>query len=214
MRHHLLPSLALALAALGGCTDREAPTAAPGGEPLRVIASSNTILTAQLRTLPGFAVLQWGNLRLAVNFAPVDPCREHPTNPVTTDGMTNVAVCGTIFNPGGALYQGGGIYTVPPPVVDALPLLVASFTSIAAPVDPCRLYQLQGYFQVADADALDLVTSPASYQVLFDAATPGGTETRIGGLLDGSAWGPVGTVAVTNPTFAQDVCTIEIAPPS
>lgn len=214
MRHHLLPSLALALAALGGCADREAPTAAPGGEPLRVIASSNTILTAQLRTLPGFAVLQWGNLRLAVNFAPVDPCREQPTNPVTTDGMTNVAVCGTIFNPGGALYQGGGIYTVPPPVVDAPlpPALVASFPSVAQPVDPCRLYQLQGYIQVADADALGLVTSPSNYQVLFDGATPGGTETMIGGLLDGSAWGPIGNVAETDPYFGEKVCRIEIAP--
>jgi len=54
--------------------------------------------------------------------------------------------------------------------------------------------------------------SPNRYQVIFDAATPGGTETQIGGLLDGSAWGPIGVRPEQDVFFQSKVCAIDIVP--
>jgi hypothetical protein len=40
----------------------------------------------------------------------------------------------------------------------------------------------------------------------------GGSPTRIGGLLDGSAWGPVGARPETDWYFAEKVCSVAVTP--
>jgi hypothetical protein len=203
----LSPTLGVVLALLAaGCdsSNRSNPTAPRPS----LNIGSDQVLTVQLRTVPGFATLEWGNLRLKP-FAPVDPCV--PPNPTIPAGQTVVSVCGRIFNEGGATYSGGGIYTVPL-VIDAAPILIASFNSVSAPTDPCRRYDLSGYITVSDATAADLLASPGAYQVLFDGAGPGGEETQIGGRLDGLAWGPVGTREEQDVFFGAKVCTVEIRP--
>lgn len=201
-RAHLV--VAAALFTLAACDDPAAPEI--GMRPM-LETTSNSVLTVQLRTLPGFATLQWGHLQIRLQ--PVDPCV--PPNPVVPSGQTLLAVCGRIFNEGGAAYSGGGLYTVPTSF-DELPVLLASFNSPAAPVDPCRRYELGGYVTVPDATADQLLATPTRYQVIFDAATPGGTETQIGGLLDGSAWGPTGVTPEQDVFFESKVCAIDIAP--
>jgi hypothetical protein len=61
--------------------------------------------------------------------------------------------------------------------------------------------------------------SPEKYQVLPDGVAPttltsDGTTSgaiRIGGLLDGSAWGPVGERLATDPYFAEDLRRVDRA---
>ena len=203
----LSPALGVVLAWLAaGC---ESPTRSTPTAPRPSLnIGSDQVLTVQLRTVPGFATLEWGNLRLRP-FTPVDPCV--PPNPTIPAGQTVVSVCGRIFNEGGATYSGGGLYTVPL-VIDAAPILIASFNSVASPTDPCRRYDLAGYITVSDETAADLIAAPGKYQVLFDGAGPGGEEAQIGGLLDGSAWGPVGATPEEDVFFGAKVCTVEIRP--
>jgi hypothetical protein len=139
---------------------------------------------------------------------PVDPCV--PPNPVVPSGMTLVAVCGRIFNDGGVRYVAGGLYELPTGGVDiGPPELVAGFDS-QQPTDPCRRYELGGSILIADALAADIQTSPSKYAVLFDGLTADNKPTRIGGRLDGTAWGPIGERADTDPFYAQKVCNISI----
>lgn len=203
-RTRLAPLAALALCTLAAC---ESPATPAASVPAMVLAGNSGIFNVQLRTVPGFAVLSWGHLQ--VNLTPVDPCV--PPNPTVPAGQTLVAVCGRIFNEGGAIYSGGGLYTVPISF-DELPTLLASFNTLAAPVDPCRRYDLGGYILLADETADQLLAQPARYQVLFDAADAAGTETQFGGLLDGSAWGPAGARPEQDVFFAGNVCKISIQP--
>jgi hypothetical protein len=132
-----------------------------------------------------------------------------PPNPITPQpGMTPLSVCGRIFNEGGALYRGGEIYRVAS--LGDGDILVASFSG-ALPPNPCRRYDLAGAVTVSDAIAADMIVNPTSYQVrmLGDVA---GATTRISGLIDGSAWGTIGTRPETDPYFAEKVCTVAITP--
>jgi hypothetical protein len=200
-RAHILA--AATLLALAACDEPVAPE--PGVTPL-FASTTDAIFNVQLRTLPGFATLQWGYLQ--IRMMPVDPCV--PPNPVVPQGETLIGVCGRIFNEGGAAYSGGGLYTVPTSF-DELPILLAPFNS-TAPVDPCRRYDLGGYITVPDEVAGNLLAEPSRYQVIFDAATPDGTETQIGGRLDGLAWGPTGVKSEQDAFFGSNVCAIDIAP--
>ena len=71
---------------------------------------------------------------------------------------------------------------------------------------------LAGYVVLSATDAQSVLGLPSSYQLMFQGATPVGTETVYGGLLDGSARGPVGKTAETDPYFAEKVCEISIRP--
>ena len=62
-----------------------------------------------------------------------------------------------------------------------------------------------------DAVASDMAAHTTTYSVLFDGDV-GGSTTRIGGLLDGSAWGPVGQRPETDPYFAEKVCNVAVTP--
>jgi hypothetical protein len=235
MPQHLFPApralaAAALLAGLAGLVACSAePTAAPAGAeaatPALAISGFSTVIPIQLRGLPPNPILPpspiygWGNLQLKVNVAEGDACL--PPSPITPEpGTTAVAVCGKIFNEGGARYVGGGLYTVPS-VFGEGPGLVATFGG-AVPPDACRRYDIGGSIVVSDAIAADLVASPASYQVLFDGFVPAGASvtsdgttsgaTQIGGRLDGSAWGPVGERPATDPYFAVKVCAVSITP--
>jgi len=204
-RRALLATIGLSCVVMG-CNDPIQPLA-------RVVAparnvSSDQVWTVQLRALPGFATLQWGNMRLSP-FTPVNPCV--PPNPTVPAGQTILAICGKIFNEGGATYSGGGLYTVPP-VIDAVPVLIAPFNSVSQPVDPCRRYDLSGYITLPEATAADLIASTAKYLLLFDGAGPNGEESQIGGRLDGSAWGPAGVRTEQDVFFGSKVCDIAIRP--
>jgi hypothetical protein len=223
------PSHPLALAAaapllLAACDAGRAPTAARS--PSLAISAFSTVLNTQLRALPPSPIVPpnpiygWGNLQLKVDVQAGDACL--PPNPIVPSaGTTVVAICGKIFNEGGARYTGGGIYTVPSIIGDGGgPSLVAAFTSVNA-AQACRRYDLSGAVLVSDAIAADLATSPTRYQVLFDGLAPTtaitsdgsvSEATRIGGLLDGSAWGPLGKRLATDPYFAEKVCAVTVAP--
>jgi len=45
---------------------------------------------------------------------------------------------------------------------------------------------------------------------LFDGLTPDDKPTQIGGRLDGTAWGPIGSRTDADPFYAQKVCNISI----
>ena len=117
-------------------------------------------------------------------------------------------MCGKIFNEGGALYRGGGLYMLSP--FGEGPGLVASFNG-SFPPSACRRYDIAGAVTVSDAIAADMVAHPDQYQTRMDGDVTS-EATQIGGRLDGSAWGPVGSRPETDPYFAEKVCTIAITP--
>jgi hypothetical protein len=123
--------------------------------------------------------------------------------------MTILALGGRVFNEGGALYRGGGLYVVSG-LGEGPPTLVASFTG-ANPSDACRRYDVGGAILVTDAIATDMISQPGNYQVRINGEVSS-DATAIGGSLDGSAWGPVGSRPETDPFFTARVCTVAIAP--
>jgi hypothetical protein len=54
-----------------------------------------------------------------------------------------------------------------------------------------------------------MAANPAGYQVLMDGDVLG-QATRLGGLLNGAAWGPVGSRPETDPFFAEKVCSVTV----
>ena len=64
---------------------------------------------------------------------------------------------------------------------------------------------------VSDAIAADMVARPDLYQVRMDGAV-NSDATQVGGRLDGSAWGPVGSRPETDPFFAEKVCSVALTP--
>lgn len=184
--------------------------------PSKAIGSLGSVINVQLRALPPNPIVPpnpiygYGNLqiRLGAQLDVGTSCL--PPNPVTPQpGSTIVSVCGKIFNEGGALYTGGGIYLTDP-FGDTFAFPIASFNG-AIPNDSCRRYELVGAVVVPDAVAADMVANTSSYAVRFDGAVAG-TATSIGGRFDGTAWGPVGSRPETDPFFAEKVCNVGITP--
>jgi len=196
-------------------------TTAPGAttvdSPKLAIATSS-VLTVQLRTLPPNPTAPTdpyfgsGQLQLRLGALLGDSCL--PANPITPQpGFTLVTVCGKIFNGGGALYKGGGIY-VSGGLGDVFEFLIAPFNG-AVPLNPCHRYDIKGVVLVPDAIAADMVVHTSSYAVRFDGAVNGST-TRIGGRLDGTAWGsaasPGDPYQPSDPYFAEKVCNVAVTP--
>lgn len=190
-----------------------APTRLTPAAPDRALGPTSSVFDVQLRAFPNDPALPpnpvygFGNLQIRLGSLVDNSCL--PPNPVTPQpGMTLVSVCGKIFNAGGALYQGGGIYTAPSLFSDGV--IVADFNG-TRPANACRRYDVAGAVLVADALAAAMIANPTGYQVRFDGSILG-SSTRLGGLLDGSAWGPIGDRPETDPYFAAKVCTVAIAP--
>ena len=203
-----LTALAVACTADGAAGPRTLATPARDLQ----LGSIASVWTVQLRTLPPNPIQPsdpyygYGHLQLRAGSVIGDACL--PPSPITPQpGSTVVSVCGRIFNEGGAVYRGGGIYTVADLFGDGV--VVAEFHSVF-PNDPCRRYDIAGAVLVPDVLATDMIANPTHYEVRMfgDVA---GTTTRIGGLLDGSAWGPVGR-AETDPFFAAKICPIAVTP--
>jgi hypothetical protein len=210
---------AVLLLVLSACTGEQTePGRSPVPGPAAAISAFSTVLPIQVRGFPNDPVLPpnpiygWGNLQVKVNVSVGDACV--PPNPITPQpGTTPIAVCGKIFNEGGARYISGGLYRLPS-LGEEGPVQVAAFGG-ATPPQACRRYDLSGAVFVPDAVAADIATSPGGYAVQFDGFVDAGATTgatRIGGRLDGSAWGPVGERLATDPFFAAKVCEIAITP--
>jgi hypothetical protein len=204
----VLAALAVACTADGAAGPRAA--AAPARD--LQLGSVASVWNVQLRTLPpnpvrpGDPYYGYGHLQLRAGSVVGDACL--PPNPVTPQpGATVLSVCGRIFDEGGAAYRGGGIYTAN--LFSDGTVLVAAFNG-AVPNDPCRRYDVAGAVLVPDAIAADMIANPTLYQVRMFGDVAGAT-TRIGGLLDGSAWGSVGR-AETDPFFAAKICSVAVTP--
>ena len=160
---------------------------------------------------PTDPVYGFGNLHIRLGSVIDNSCI--PNDPVTPQpGTTALAVCGKIFNQGGALYRGGGIYQTN--------LFGDGFVQVAAfngtlPPNPCHRYDVAGAVTVSDAVASDMILNPSQYQVRMNGDVSG-APTAIAGLLDGSAWGsaaqPGDPYAPSDPYFAEKVCSVAITP--
>ena len=192
-----------------------APKASTVSTPKLAIATSS-VINLQLRALPPNPVLPpnpiygWGNvqLRLGAQLDVGTSCL--PPNPITPPPGTSVlSFCGKIFNEGGALYRGGGIYLMDG-LGDTFAYPIASLNG-AVPDQSCRRYEISGAVLVSDAVAADMIAHTTSYSVRFDGDVSS-AATSIGGRFDGSAWGPVGSRPETDPYFAEKVCNVAITP--
>ena len=204
---------ALALAAACSADGGTVPSGLAPRAPGRALTDFGSVFNVQLRTLPPNPILPpspiygWGNLQMRLGSLVDNSCL--PPNPITPQpGTTLLSVCGRIFNEGGALYTGGGLYSLSP--LGEGTVLVAAFNS-ALPPNPCRRYDVAGAVTVPDAIAADMIVNPTHYQVLTDGSVSEAT-TSIGGVLDGSAWGPVGSRPETDPYFAAKVCAVAVMP--
>lgn len=189
---------ALVLTVAGCASDAgTAPTRMAPTAPARAVGTIGSVFNVQLRqfpndpifptdpTIPTDPLYGFGNLQVRLGSLIDDSCL--PPNPITPQpGYTVVSVCGRIFNEGGALYRGGGIYYSNDVFGDGS-ILVTQFSG-AIPNDPCRRYEISGAALVSDATAADMVANPGAYFVNFDGDI-GGESTWIGGRLDGAAWG-------------------------
>jgi hypothetical protein len=207
-----------ALAATAGSTDAGT---APGGlapsAAARSLGDVGSVFTVQLRSIPTDPILPpnpifgYGNLQLRLGSVADNSCL--PPNPITPQpGTTFLSVCGKIFNVGGALYRGGGIYSLYP--LGEGPGLVAEFGG-DFPNDACRRYDIAGAVTVPDAIASDMLLQPTMYEVRMNGDVQS-AATRIGGRLDGSAWGSTNVFGdgyqPSDPYFAQKVCSVAIVP--
>jgi hypothetical protein len=172
------------------------------------------MFTIQLRgfpndpILPSSPIFGYGHLQLRLSATLGDSC--YPTDPISpTPGFTRLSVCGKIFNEGGARYAGGGLY-IQSGLGEGPPSLIAAFNG-ALPSSTCRRYEIAGSVTVSDAVATDMVAHPEQYQVRMGGSVAS-DATQIGGRLDGSAWGSVGTRPETDPFFAEKVCSVAVTP--
>ena len=181
------------------------------------LGAVGTVFNLQLRAFPNDPVFPTdpvygsGNLHIRLGSVVGDACL--PPNPITPQsGTTVLALCGKIFNQGGALYRGGGIYQTN--------LFGDGFVQVAAfngtlPPNPCHRYDVAGSITVSDAVASDMILHPSQYQVQMDGDVAG-TTTAIAGLFDGSAWGtatrPGDPYQPSDPYFAEKVCAVAITP--
>ena len=196
-----------------------APSALAAGSPSRALGTLGSVFTLQLRTFPNDPIYPtdpifptdplygYGNLRVRLGSLVDDTCL--PPSPITPQpGETLLSVCGRIFNEGGARYRGGSIWMTQ--VGGDGSILVAEFGG-TIPTDPCRRYEIGGAVLVSDATAADMIANPTRYFVHF-AGDVSGAPAAIGGVFDGSAWGPVGTRPETDPFFSAKVCSVAITP--
>ena len=211
-----LAALSIAIAACAPDAGTPPTSLAPGGAD-RSLGAVGTVFNLQLRALPPNPVLPpnpiygSGNLHIRLGSVVGDACL--PPNPITPQpGTTVLAICGKIFNAGGALYRGGGIYQTN--LFGDGSIQVAAFNG-ALPPNPCHRYDVAGTVTVSDAVAADMILSPTQYQVRMDGDVSG-TSTAIAGLFDGSAWGsaaqPGDPYAPSDPYFAEKVCAVAITP--
>jgi len=223
-----LMALALAVAACatdGGTT----PTGLAPRSPALTLAAAGTVFDIQLRAYPVDPIFPTdplfgaGNLQIRLGSTIGDSC--FPNSPIVPQpGTTRLSLCGRIFNPGGALYRGGGIYQTN--LFGDGFVQVATFNG-AMPNDPCHRYDLAGSVTVSDAIASDMIVNPSQYQVRVDGSVLG-TPTRLAGTFDGRAWGSVAAPTdpyrpgdpyspgdpyqPSDPYFAAKVCTVAITP--
>jgi len=213
-----LAALSLVAAVIACSPDAAtAPATLTVDSPKLAIATSS-LVTLQLRAVPPNPIqpaepyFGYGNLQLRIGALLGDSCV--PPNPVSPEpGSTLVSVCGKIFNGGGALYKGGGIYATGG-LGDVFDIPIAPFNG-AVPPNPCHRYDLTGAVLVSDAVAADMIANTSSYAVRFDGAV-GGSTTRIGGRFDGKAWGSVAfpndPIPPSDPYFAEKVCNVAVTP--
>lgn len=204
-----------AIALVTACTSETgtAPAGLTPNAPARLLSDAGSVFNLQLRALPPNPVIPndpvygYGHLQIRLGSLVDLACL--PPNPVTPppDYMV-LSVCGRIFNEGGALYRGGGIYTAD--LGGDGFIAIAEFNG-ALPSDPCRRYDISGGIMVSELIAADMIANPTDYQVLMNGDVSGAT-TRIGGAFDGAAWGPVGTRPESDPYFAAKVCSVAISP--
>jgi hypothetical protein len=206
---------ATAIALVTACTPETgtAPAGLTPNAPTRVLSDAGSVFNLQLRALPPNPVFPtdplYGFGHLQIRLGSLVDLSCVPPNPITPPpGYTVLSVCGRIFNEGGALYRGGGIYTAD--LGGDGFIAVAEFSG-ALLSDPCRRYDISGGVTVPESIALDMIANPTDYQVLMNGDVSGAT-TQIGGVLDGSAWGPVGTRPESDPYFAAKVCSVAITP--
>jgi hypothetical protein len=218
----LRPALALAALALAAACASDAGTAPAtltAGAPARSLGAVGTVFSVQLRAFPNDPIFPtdpvfptdplygYGHVQIRLGSVVEDACL--PPNPVTPEpGTTVLSLCGRIFNEGGALYRGGAIYVGASLGDGSAPVALLGGT---IPNDPCRRYEIGGAVLVSDAIAADMIANPTKYSVQFDGEVLG-DATAIGGALDGSAWGPVGTRPETDPYFTSKVCSVAITP--
>lgn len=183
--------------------------------PSLVGGALDRLYTVQLRGFPNDPLLPTtpiyghGHLTIRSGATLGDACL--PPNPITpAPGSTLLSICGKIFNDGGALYKGGAIWTAPAGLGGDGAIVIASFGG-TQPGDPYRRYDIAGAITVSDAIAADMMANPSGYQVIMDGQV-GGVTTSIGGLFDGSAWGPVGTRPETDPFYTAKAIAITITP--
>jgi len=190
------------------------PASRISSEASRFDGALDRLYTVQLRgipndpTLPPNPIYGHGQLTIRSGATLGDACL--PPNPVTpAPGSTLLTICGKIFNDGGALYRGGAIWTVPSGLGDGA-IFIASFGG-TQPGDPYRRYDLAGAITVSDAVAADMMADPSGYQVIMNGDVAG-TTVSIGGLFDGSAWGPVGSRPETDPFYTARSIALTITP--
>ena len=194
-----------------------APTSLAPATPDRSLGAVGSVFNLQLRAFPNDPVFPTdplygsGNLHIRLGSVVGDACL--PPNPITPQpGTTALAVCGKIFNQGGALYRGGGIYQAN--LFGDGFIQVAAFNGVLPP-NPCHRYDVAGTVTVSDAVAADMILNPTHYLVRMDGAVSG-TTTAIAGLFDGSAWRsatqPGDPYLPSDPYFAEKVCTVAITP--
>jgi len=211
-----LAALSIAIAACAPDAGTAPATLTPGA-PDHSLGAVGSVFNLQLRafpndpTIPTDPLYGSGNLHIRLGSVIDNSC--YPTDPVTPQpGTTLLALCGRIFNAGGALYRGGGIYQTN--LFGDGFIQVAAFNG-ALPPNPCHRYDVAGTVTVSDAVAADMILNPTHYLVRMDGDVSG-TTTAIAGLFDGSAWGsatrPGDPYAPSDPFFAEKVCTVAITP--
>jgi len=209
-------TLSIALAACASDAGT-APTSLAPATPDRSLAAVGSVFNLQLRAFPNDPVFPTdplygsGNLHIRLGSVVDDACL--PPNPITPQpGTTLLSLCGRIFNAGGALYRGGGIYQTN--LFGDGFIQVAAFNG-ALPPNPCHRYDVAGTVTVSDAVAADMILNPTHYLVRMDGSVSG-TTTAIAGLFDGSAWGsaasPTDPYQPGDPFFAEKVCAVAITP--
>ena len=183
----------------------------------RSLGAVGTVFNLQLRAYPTDPIFPtdpvygFGSLHIRLGSVVGDSC--FPNDPVTPQPGTRVlAMCGKIFNRGGALYRGGGIYQTN--LLGDGFILVAALNG-ALPPNTCHRYDVAGFVTVSDAVAADMILHPSQYQVQMNGDVSG-TTTAIAGLFDGSAWGsadrPGDPYQPGDPYFAEKVCAVPITP--
>jgi hypothetical protein len=120
-------------------------------------------------------------------------------------GLTAVALCARIFNPGGETFTGGSLLQFG--AEDAATVATLG-RATAFPPAPCHSYTVQGVVTVSDAVASQIMASPGRYALSF--ASVARPTSALSGALDGSTAGAVGPLGETDVYFAYNKCTVDV----